>query len=331
MKKFKLFLSIFLSAGIILTACSDDDDDNPAPVNNNNNNNSGQSIAEIAIGSGQTDSLVVALSQVGLVSTFQGQGTFTVFAPTNQAFVDLLGTNPNWNGIEDIPNTLLTSVLNYHVLPVVVRSTDLTDDLYATTINTSGSSNEAAQIEVDVTGGVELNNVASVTQADIEATNGIVHLIDAVLLPANVVDIASADERFSTLVEALTAYQSFNYTTTLAAAGAPGPFTVFAPTNAAFDSLFIALGVSSVGQIDSVTLKNVLEYHVVAEANVQSDQLTQDQVIPTLGDSSLTVDLNGGAKLMTTNMSQGDVNIIVTDVQTTNGVIHAVDKVMLPN
>jgi len=325
MKKFKLFFMMFLSAGLLLTACSDDDDDEPTPVNNNNNNSS-QNIAEIAIADNRTDSLVVALSQAGLVSTFQSPGTFTVFAPTNQAFVDLLATDPAWNAIADIPNATLTAVLNYHVLPVEVMSADLTDDTYATTLN-QGPNMENTVIEVDVTGGASLNNSANITDVDIDASNGVIHIIDEVLMPQNIVEIAMDDERFSTLVSALTAYPSFNFVSTLSGTG---PFTVFAPTNDAFQGLLDSNPAwNTLNDIDSTTLSAVLSYHVVNGANVQSGQLMQGQNITTLG-GSLTVDLSNGAQLMTSDTSQGPVNIIVTDVQGTNGVIHAVEEVLLP-
>lgn len=328
MKKFKLFFSIALTAGLLLSACSDDDNDEPA-VNNTTTPTTGptQNIAEIAIASGQTDSLVVALTQAGLVPTFQGSGTFTVFAPTNQAFVDFLATNSSWNKIADIPTAALTQVLNYHVLSSVVKSTDLTDDTYATTLNTDAPNGENTVIEVDLMGGAMLNNTASISSVDIMATNGVIHIIDQVITPRNIVELASIDERFTSLVAALTAYPSFTFVNTLSGAG---PFTVFAPTNAAFQGLLDSNpSWNTLADIDSITLSNVLTYHVVNGVNAQAKNLSTGMKVPTLNGDSLTVDLTNGAQL---NTSSGQtVDIIVTDVQGKNGVIHAVDAVLLPN
>ncbi len=328
MKNVKKVLWIFLATALTtgFYACEDDDETEPiVPVVATGPT---QNIAEIAIADSRTDSLVVALTEANLVSTFTGTANYTVFAPTNQAFVDLLGTNPSWNRISDIDATTLTNVLFYHVLTEKVMSTALTDDTYATTLNTQGSvNNESTVIEVDVTGGARLNNSANIDAVDIEATNGVIHIIDEVLLPPNVVDIALDDERFSTLVAALGV---FGDTLTGALSG-NGPFTVFAPTNDAFQRLLDSDSTwNGLGDIPRSLLKTVLEYHVVAGANAQADEISQGQVLNTLGGSTLTVDLTNGAQLMTGNMNQGNVNIIVTDVQGTNGVIHAVENVLLP-
>jgi transforming growth factor-beta-induced protein len=318
-----LFLGISLSASIV--ACSDDDEDDVQPTTTNNN--SQQNIAQIAIAGDETDSLVVALAQAGLVSTFEGSGNFTVFAPSNQAFADFIAATPGVNLISDIPNTLLTNTLLYHVLNTEVKSADLSDNLYAATLNTEGPNGEAVVLKVNTTNGVSINNNASVLQADIDASNGVIHLIDAVISPKNIVELAINDSRFDSLVVALT-QPTFTYATTLSG---NGPFTVFAPTNQAFVDLLATNGSwNNIADIDANLLSAVLEYHVVNGSNERSDALSQGQIITTLGNGTLTVDLSNGAQLMTSDTSQAAVNIIITDVQGTNGVIHAVESVLLP-
>lgn len=319
-----LFLGISLSASFV--ACSDDDDDDVQPTTSNNNNQ--QNIAEIAIAGDETDSLVVALTQAGLVSTFQGSGNFTVFAPSNQAFADFIAATPGVNQIADIPNSLLTNTLLYHVLNNEVKSGDLSNNLYAATLNTEGPNGEATVLKVNTMNGVSINNNASVEQADIDASNGVIHLIDAVISPKNIVELAINDDRFDSLVVALT-QPSFNNATTLSGAG---PFTVFAPTNQAFvDLLASNSNWNSIADIDANALASVLDFHVVSGANVQSSALSQGQNISTLNmTGTLSVDLTNGAQLITSDTSQAAVNIIITDVQGTNGVIHAVESVLLP-
>lgn len=316
-----LMAALILSTSLI--ACDDDDDDVTNPVTTPSKN-----IAELASDDNRMDSLIVALTQSGLTSTFQNAGTYTVFAPTNQAFVNLLASNPNWNRISDIDQLTLTGALLYHVLPNTVRSSAITNDSYVSTLSPAGPGSTLASLFLETGNGVKINNSANVIEADIIASNGVIHVIDAILSPQNIVELALNDDRFSTLVAALQADSSFSYVATLSGAG---PFTVFAPTNAAFQALLDSEPTwNTLADIPTATLSKVLEYHVVTVGNVQSGSLTQGQVIPTLEGSELTVDLTSGAQLDTENPNQGKVDIIVTDVQGTNGVIHAVDEVLLP-
>tara|TARA_R110002096_G_scaffold238027_3_gene429346 strand:- start:37078 stop:38067 length:990 start_codon:yes stop_codon:yes gene_type:complete len=328
MKKFRLItmvsMALFLSSTFI--ACSDDDDGTTPPAGNGGGNGSDQTIAQIASENDQTDSLVVALSQAGLVDLFNAPGSYTVFAPTNEAFRNFLASN-SFSSISDIPTATLTAVLQYHVLGSVVRSTDLNDNSYATTINQTGPNGTATVIEIDVTGGVKLNNTANVTAADVNASNGVIHIIDEVISPRSLVELVLLDERFTSLVDALTAY-NFGYVSVLEG---NGPFTVFAPTNQAFADLLASNPAwNQVSDIDSTTLGAVLTYHVINGSNIQAGDLTQGAQVTTLQGNALTIDLSNGAQLSTTSMNQGNVNITATDIQGTNGVIHAVDQVLLP-
>ena len=329
MKKVKRVLWIFLAAALStgFIACEDEDETDPVtPVTPPSGPT--QNIAEIAIADSRMDSFVVALSEANLVSTFTGTTNYTVFAPDNQAFVDLLATNSAWNRISDIDAITLTNVLLYHVAEGKVMASALTDDTYVITLNTQGSVNkENTVMEVDITGGARLNNASNIDAVDVEATNGVIHIIDAVLLPQNIVEIALDDERFTSLVAALSV---FGDTLTGALSG-NGPFTVFAPTNAAFQALLDSDSTwNSLNDIPRSTLNTVLRYHVVPSVNAKSSQIRQDQNLPTLNNLNLQVDLTAGAQLITGSMAQGNVSIIVTDVQGTNGVIHAVESVLLP-
>ncbi len=330
MKNFRTLPLLFLALSLTFVACDDDDDkSSPAAASSNTVNNSAMSIAEIAIAdtTNTFDSLVVALSQTGLVPTFQNAGTYTVFAPTNMAFANLIAGNMNWNRISDIDNTALSDILKYHVLGSVVRSTQLTDDTYGTTLNSKGANGEATVLEIDVTGGAKINNSANIIGTDVDASNGIVHVIDAVITPRNIVELAQNDERFSILVSALSLFGD----TLLGPLGTPGSFTVFAPTDAAFTSLLNSnSNWNSLTDIPRSALFNILRYHVIAGQNKQASNLSQGEMLPAFNGDTLVVDLSNGPQLQTGDMSQGPVNIIVTDVQGTNGVIHAVEEVLLP-
>ncbi len=305
------FMGIFT-----FTSCGEDPEPEPEIVN----------IVETAQASDNLSMLVDALVAADLVDVLNGDGPFTVFAPTNTAFQDLLDTNPDWDTVEDIDKATLTSVLLFHVLGGSIMSSDLSDS-YVTT-NSVGPNDEPVVLQIDVTGGVKFNGTAEPVTTDVETTNGVVHIIDEVMLPPNVVTLAiNNPTNFSILVAALTrADLNTMYATILQN---PGPFTVFAPTDQAFiDLLNSNPDWSTLDDIPVATLEAVLNYHVIQNANVQADQLTDGAAVTTLGGSDLTIDLSDGAKLSTT--SGQSVDIILTDVQGTNGVIHAIDTVLLP-
>jgi uncharacterized surface protein with fasciclin (FAS1) repeats len=310
MKKLLFSLVLALGATLAFTSCKDDDDD---PKN----------IVEVAQGNADLSTLVAAVQRAGLVDALSGTDKLTVFAPTNAAFTTLL-TSLGFTKLEDVPVDVLKNILLNHVVSGEVRSTALTTG-YVETLLPFGSTSSYLNNYVDLTSGVKIGG-SSVTTPDVSASNGVVHIIDKVIVPPTVVNQALNNPNFSTLVAALTrADLGVDYVTLLSGAG---PFTVFAPTNAAFTALLAELGVANLNAIPAATLNAVLQYHVVNGANVLSTQLTNQQVVTTFGGSTFKIDLTGGAKIV--DAKNRTSNIIVTDVQGSNGVVHAIDKVILP-
>ena len=313
MKFLKKLLPILILS-IFFQSCSDDEEVTPVIVTN--------TIVDVAVANDLT-SLVAAVVRADLATTLSGDGPFTVFAPTNAAFQALLDSNASWSSVNDIPVETLKAVLLFHVLSGTVGSGDLSDS-YVSTLST-GPNEEALSLQVEVTGGIEFNGDAKPVVVDVNASNGIVHVIDKVMLPPNVVTLALNNAGFTSLVDALT--DNRHTTDFVSVLSGAGPFTVFAPTNTAFQALLDSnTEWSSVADIPVATLEAVLLYHVVNEANVQSGQLSNGDV-PTLG-GTITIDLTNGAQIVTS--SDQTVNIIIKDVQGANGVIHAVDTVLLP-
>ena len=305
-------------------SCNDDNDNalpyEPEPTTN--------SIVDVALGSENLSTLVAALQKADLVTTLASQGPFTVLAPSNEAFNTFLSDN-GFNSLDDVPVEILTNILLNHVVGGRLASTDLTTG-YATTFAISSASDQSMSIFIDTTNGVRFNGVSSVTDANIDADNGIVHLVDAVIGLPSVVTFAVADPTFSTLVSALTRDDlttDFVGVLSTATGTSPAPFTVFAPTNDAFGSLLSELGVSGLGDIDEPTLDAVLKIHVVAGANVFDTDLTDNLTVSTLG-GDITANVTGCATLTDTNGRISD--IIATNVQANNGIIHAINKVILP-
>lgn len=276
--------------------------------------------------------LVGFVEAAGLVTTLSGTGPFTVFAPTNDAFaavpaeiVAALTAN----------TTLLAQVLTYHVVPGTILSTDLTEGAQVATVE--GSTVEVASLDP-----VMIND-ATVITADIAATNGVIHVIDKVLIPPTltldppatmsppstgpvvtetppstgntIVDLAASTPELSTLASLL-GQAGF-----IEALSGPGPFTVFAPTNKAFNSMY--------GPIRNyiirtpLLLADVLTYHVVAGSSIFSTDLQLGATAETLEGRSVTV----------TSLDPVMINramVTTADIEASNGVIHIIDAVMIP-
>ena len=312
---FKISLIVFITLGI--ASCSSDDDSNPDPQTN--------TIADFVASNEDYSSLKAALNKAGLTATLDGQGSFTVFAPNNAAFTAFLNAN-GFASLDDVPTALLTNVLLNHVVSGVNMASDLTTG-YVNTLATEASSGANLSMYVNTSSGVKLNGISTVTTADIEADNGVIHAVNTVIALPTVVTFATADSTFSTLVAALTRDDQPDYVGILStsAGTSPAPFTVFAPTNAAFVNLVAELGIGGLEDIDAATLTATLNTHVIAGANVRSEDLVNGTV-GTLGDDLI---INAGNATIT-DPNERVSNIIVVDVQASNGVVHAIDKVLLP-
>lgn len=276
--------------------------------------------------------LVAALGAAdgGLVAVLQGSGPFTVLAPNNDAFAAFLADN-NFSGLGDVPTDVLSQVLLNHVLAGATFSTDLVNaGAGYTNTSATGAGGNPMSLYFNTNDGVKFNGISTVAAADVVATNGVIHAVDAVIGLPTVVDFALADPTFSTLVAALTRSDlTFDFVGALSTPDgtSPAPFTVFAPTNDAFGALLTELNLAGLADIPEATLTATLKMHAVAGANVRSTALTDNMTISTLG-GNITANVTGGATLTDAN---GRVsNIIAVDVQASNGVIHAINKVVLP-
>ena len=303
-----LRLLYFIPALALIVACDNDDDDNVV------DGGAPQTITEIALADANFSTLVSALERTGLAATLNNPGTFTVFAPTNAAFA-ALGVD-----LTTLTDEALTEILLYHVLGAEVMSTQIANgQTYVSTLAQTGPDGNALSMLVERGTGVTLNAAADVTTADVEATNGVIHIIDAVLLPLDIVGHAAANSNFSSLVGALGAADG-NLVETLQG---DGPFTVFAPLNSGFEAIAdVTAGLST------AELANILTYHVVSPANVLSTTLTDGQVVETLNQESFTVNISQDVTITDNNANQ--TSVVLFDVQATNGVIHVLDAVLLP-
>ena len=255
--------------------------------------------------------LNVALAQTGLAGTVSSN-RLTVFAPTDAAFAKY-GLNQR-NVLSELGIETLTSILLYHVVDGTVFSGDLPDNGFVMTLN-------GAYVEVNVDSSVTIND-ATVIIADREARNGVIHAIDDVLFPpaSNLVELASSfDPEFSVLLAAATKAELANDLAN------DGPYTVFAPTNQAFLDFFkvasVEAAIDVVNGLTPADLAPILSYHVI-DGFVFSTDLSNG-FVPTLNGAAVNVTLDSGVMI-------NDANVIGVNEQATNGVVHVIDKILLP-
>ena len=315
-------LLFLLTFSLFIISCDNDDNDEPTEQ-------VVLTIVEIAAQQSDLSILVEALTAADgdLLTTLSG-GNFTVLAPTNDAFAGFLSAN-GFASLDEVPTDVLSNILLNHVITGSVMSTDLASvGSGYTTTNATNMDGDNLSLYFSTSSGVEFNGQSSVVSADVTASNGIVHVVDAVIGLPTVVTFATTNPTFETLVAALTRDDlGEDFVSILSTTDEPSPFTVFAPTNDAFASLLSELGVDSLGDIDATTLELTLATHVVVEANVRSGDLTNGMNITTIGDA-LTVSLDAGPQLI--DLNDRIANIIAVDVQAYNGVVHVIDKVVLP-
>ena len=265
-------------------------------------------LVDVAVGAGSFDTLVTAVKAAGLVETLKGKGPFTVFAPSDEAFAALpAGT------VEGLlkDKAALRKVLTYHVVPGKVLAKDVVGLQWAKTV-------QGQSVRVTTRDGEVFLDDARVVSADIPASNGVIHVLDKVILPRkDIVDTAVANGSFKTLV---TAVKAAELVETLKG---KGPFTVFAPSDAAFAKLPEGTVAGLVK--DKPALQGVLTYHVIPGRVLSSDLKVGTTEVKTVQGQSVLV-----TRSRSGTVTVNGATVTTADVLTGNGVIHVIDAVILP-
>jgi transforming growth factor-beta-induced protein len=301
--KFNLIPVLLIFSVLFFASCNDDDEMDEAGEKN---------IVEVAAEAGQFNILIQAAQKAGLAEYLSTTDGITVFAPTDAAFEALL-TDLGATSLDEIPVADLTNILLYHVIGSKAMSSVLQTG-YLPTLSKLGDN--SISMYINLANGVAINKNTKVTTADVLAKNGVIHVVDKVILPPSVVNIALDNDNFSILVQAVVKAGLVD-----ALSGA-GPFTVFAPTNDAFNTLFAQLGISGINDLSAEQLIPILTYHVVS-GNVLSKSLSNGNVGTLNEGKNLTVNINSGVKI---NSSE----VIAADIQGSNGVVHVINKVLIP-
>jgi len=268
-------------------------------------------IVDTAVGAGSFKTLVAAIQAAGLVDTLKGDGPFTVFAPTDEAFAKLpKGTVERLLKPEN--KAKLQAILTYHVIAGKVKSADVVRLTGAKTV-------QGQQVDIKVADGKVMVDGANVVKTDIETSNGVIHVIDSVILPADkdIVDTAVGAGSFKTLVAAV---KAAGLADTLKG---KGPFTVFAPTDDAFAKLPEGTIANLLKPENKDQLVAILTYHVVAGKVLASDVMKISSATTVNGKSA-------AVKVSTAGVMIDSTYVLATDIETSNGVIHVIDSVILP-
>ena len=305
LKKISLISALF----IFITSCSDDEagqiiDNTPTTFEIIANSPNHNTLEELLINSELRDVI--------------DSGIFTVFAPTDEAF--------NAVDLSSLTDEQATQILLNHVLTGKAESSDFGNGYERTNATETFTGNtNSLNIYINVDGGLTLNGVSSVINSNNDASNGVVHFVDTVIPIPSISTFVTADTGFSTLATALTREDQPDFVGTLSSFNDPAPFTVFAPTNDAFTDLLAELEIESLEDIEATLLTATLNTHVIAGNMIREEDLTT-ATVGTLGDD---IDINAETAVIT-DVNNRDINIIITNIQAGNGVIHKVDRVILP-
>lgn len=318
MKNLKLFktFSFLLLTTLLLWSCSNDDDGTIVIQEDYN-------IVELAQTNPNLSSLVDAIIEANLTATLSEPGPYTVLAPTNEAFAEFMTIN-GWATVQDIPDEALTQTLLNHVIPGSITSLDLASmgSIGYTNTLADGPSNSKISILFNSTNGVVFNNTSEVTIADVEASNGIIHVVDKVITLPTIVDHAVNNTNFSNLVAALGAADG-NLVDVLSGAG---PFTVLAPDDTAFTTF---LDGAALTDVDTGVLSQILLNHVISGTITSTDLTSLGEGYsntnasgPDMNNLSIYFNTSNGV------MFNGISTVQTADIVGTNGIIHAVDTVI---
>lgn len=305
-------IGVMLLMAVFISSCQKMASNLPNPKATEN-----KSITRLVSQAPNLSFLEAAVIKAGLAGTLDAPGTFTIFAPTDDAF-----KAAGFTTVDDVKNAdaeVLKQILLYHALGSEVTSSAV-QGLNAAPVTTLAGKDFYV---TGKNGNVWVNN-AKVIFKDVDASNGVIHVIDHVLMPPtqNLVQLAQSNPDLSTLVAAVVQAGAVGLLES------DGPFTVFAPTNMAFQNALAALGYSALVDVPNDKLLNILAYHLIG-ARVFSYNLSDGLMPETVQGGTVTILLNGGAKVKGNGNTTAS-NIVAVDIVATNGVVHVIDQVLLP-
>ncbi|MFK7981119.1 MAG: fasciclin domain-containing protein [Saprospiraceae bacterium] len=268
------------------------------------------------------------LTEFGLDGQLSGNGPYTLFAPTNEAFDYLVADNPDWNSLAAIPQATLKEILDYHFVSdknIILR------DTFVGFVNTSKSTtfDAFASLLVKAEGGIRINGERNIALQDVRTTNGIIQIVDEVMLPPTAFELIKADPRLTTLTELL---ERENFSTNfMEVLNGEGPFTIFAPTDTAFMNYLLEQSLPSIAAIATADLEKILLNHLSVTDNLRTEDLDNiGGTVETLNNTQLKIVAIAGNNKLGIAGSNEPAAYIDVNGQSTNGVVHLVNNLLLP-
>lgn len=315
----KILLILFISC-TLLSSCD----------NEENANADQETLYSIIDSNTDFRSLKTVLELTGLNATLDGTESFTLFAPTNPVFTGFLIEN-GYSSLEDVPVNELRQLLLNHMVTGKIKKDNLPSNVYLNSQAVgmaSGSANLSMYFRT-TDGVTKINGIATVTDGDIFASNGVIHKIDHILELPTITDHIIANPNLLTLFNVMYNNDQFDFIAELSGTN-NAPYTMMAPMNSAFTSLATELGAVDLNAVSTTTLSTILKYHFVIGANTPSSLLTDGTVLNSYGGDSFSIQ-SSPSNFRIKDYNNRLSNFTTKDIQCYNGIIHMTDKVLLPN
>jgi uncharacterized surface protein with fasciclin (FAS1) repeats len=329
-------IAIFAFLGLMLTSCSDDDNPQPTPDN---------TITGIASRTPDLSILVQALTRAGLADDLQNNNAqLTAFAPNNAAFTAFFQSISPTTTVDNVDLPTLTKVLLNHVIASEIKSANVPTAGYVSTLSPFSSAANSPTIsmfvqksgsDVFINGGTATTGV-KVIAADVDASNGVVHVVNRVIAIPTIVDHVVANPEFDTLQAVVTSTSGtfgnqsavLNILSNLTSAA---PATLFAPNNTAFTNATTGTGFLTGSNVTAANVTKTLQYHATAAGNVRSSALMNNQSVQMITNPQQNTTVILGTNTVDIRDTANNLSrVIQADIQCSNGVIHAVNRVLQP-
>ncbi len=315
MKKINLLFILSFVSLTLLIGCSEDDTSNGETPDN------AETIADFVASNAEFSLLNEAIIRVGLNTSLDGTDNYTLFALNNTAFQDYL-TAEEYSSVSQMPIEVLNSLMLNHLAAGNVPTSDL-----------QGYRNSFSEVEDNKltlfttnSNGVLINGNASISTPNITRSNGVIHVLNQTIDFLNVTDMSQTSTDFTLFAELLEAASDDNVNYTALLSSEEFTYTIFAPSNQAFQDLFAFMGVSGISEIPQKVLGDILDHHIVTGDNFQDGDFVQDQILTTRSGEDITVSLENGISF--SDATSTPTGIVTPNIQTTNGVMHNVDRVL---
>ncbi len=312
-------IACIATLGVMAISCSDDDNDN----------DSENSLLVEAQSRTNLTTFVEALERADLDGNLEGSGELTVFAPTNTAFVQFMGEN-GYATLDDIPVEILRELLLNHAMSGSVETGEMLTGYRKTMARGAASNTNFLDMYIDTSTGYKINGISTIITPNVDATNGTLHLVDRVIEMPSIMTFVRAKADLSSLKNALALHPESEFVAEMEGTGENTPYTLFAPTNTAFSDYLTENNLASLDLLSMADVQTTLRYHLGTMQNSMASSFFDNQSFDTWAGQHFTINLTGGGKKIVDANSR-IANITTTDIQAYNGIIHLVDKVLMPN